>query len=97
MLESPWEWVKAHNPLRAITGLNTNRLNFITIHCGSESISRSRFLLILIDLYVLFLAILGSVLLYPAGGMHYIDALFFASGCATQSGLNTYGLRSLLD
>jgi hypothetical protein len=35
------------------------------------------------------MAIVGSILLYPAGGMDYIDALFFASGAATQSGLNT--------
>ena len=35
-------------------------------------------------------AIVGSILLYPAGGLAYIDALFFASGAATQSGLNTY-------
>ena len=35
------------------------------------------------------LAILGSILLYPAHGIPYIDALFFASGAATQSGLNT--------
>ncbi len=43
------------------------------------------------DIYLLALAILGSILLYPAGGLAYIDALFFASGSATQSGLNTSG------
>lgn len=42
------------------------------------------------DLYILSLTIIGSILLYPAGGLAYIDALFFASGVATQSGLNTY-------
>lgn len=41
------------------------------------------------DLYILALAVIGSILLYPAGGLAYIDALFFASGAATQSGLNT--------
>ena len=41
------------------------------------------------DLYIIVLSIIGSILLYPAGGLDYIDALFFASGCATQSGLNT--------
>ena len=43
----------------------------------------------LADLYILSMTILASILLYPAGGLDYIDALFFASGCATQSGLNT--------
>lgn len=42
-----------------------------------------------VDIYICSLAIIGSILLYPAGGMAYIDALFFATGCATQSGLNT--------
>ena len=42
------------------------------------------------DFYILGLTIVGSILLYPAGNMAYIDALFFASGVATQSGLNTY-------
>lgn len=42
------------------------------------------------DLYILSLAILGSIIIYPAGNLAYIDALFFASGCATQSGLNTF-------
>ena len=42
------------------------------------------------DLYILSVTIIGSILLYPAGGLNYIDALFFASGTATQSGLNTY-------
>ncbi len=42
------------------------------------------------DLYIMSAAIVGSILLYPAGGLAYIDALFFASGAATQSGLNTY-------
>jgi hypothetical protein len=36
------------------------------------------------------MALIGSVILYPAKNMDYIDALFFASGGATQSGLNTY-------
>ena len=36
------------------------------------------------------MTIIGSIVLYPAGGMAYIDALFFASGASTQSGLNTY-------
>ena len=47
----------------------------------------------ILDLYIMSTAIVGSILLYPAGGLAYIDALFFASGAATQSGLNTYICR----
>jgi hypothetical protein len=39
-------------------------------------------------IYMVVMTILGSILLYPAGGLAYIDALFFAAGSATQSGLN---------
>jgi hypothetical protein len=35
------------------------------------------------------MTLIGSILLFPAGRLHYIDALFFAAGSATQSGLNT--------
>lgn len=56
-----------------------HRLNFITIHY----------------LYILSVTIIGSILLYPAGGLAYIDALFFASGSATQSGLNTVNINDL--
>ena len=35
------------------------------------------------------LIIICSVMIYPAGGLRYIDALFFAAGTTTQSGLNT--------
>ncbi|KAF2140281.1 uncharacterized protein K452DRAFT_310039 [Aplosporella prunicola CBS 121167] len=41
------------------------------------------------------MTILGSILIYPAGGMRYIDALFFSSGSATQSGLNTIDLNKI--
>lgn len=47
------------------------------------------------DLYIMSLTIVGSILIYPAGNLDYIDALFFGSGCATQSGLNTLVARSL--
>ena len=36
------------------------------------------------------MSIIGSILLFPAGGIAYIDALFFGAGGATQSGLNPY-------
>lgn len=48
--------------------------NFITIHYC----------------YIITLTLIGSVILYGNGRVNYIDALFFASGAATQSGLNTY-------
>jgi hypothetical protein len=41
------------------------------------------------------MAIFGSICLYPNGGIRYIDALFLASGSATQSGLNTVDINRL--
>ncbi len=55
------------------------RLNFITIHY----------------LYISGMALAGSVILYAIGGMPYIDALFFGSGGATQSGLNTIDVNNI--
>ncbi|KAF2276492.1 potassium transport protein TRK1/TRK2 [Westerdykella ornata] len=54
-------------------------MNFITIHYT----------------YIIGMALLGSIIIYPAGNMAYIDALFFASGAATQSGLNTIDLNNI--
>ncbi|CAK7228105.1 low affinity potassium transporter [Sporothrix bragantina] len=55
--------------------------NFITVHY----------------FYVIGLAILGSVLIYGPGrgNLAYIDALAFASGGATQAGLNTVNVNLL--
>lgn len=44
----------------------------------------------MVDCYIIAFTLIGSVILYGNGRLDYIDALFFASGCATQSGLNTY-------
>ncbi|EWC47381.1 hypothetical protein DRE_00349 [Drechslerella stenobrocha 248] len=55
------------------------RLNFITLHY----------------LYIVGFAFVGSFMLYPAKNMSYIDALFFASGASTQSGLNTIDINLL--
>jgi potassium uptake Trk family protein len=41
------------------------------------------------------MALFGSICLYPRGGIRYIDALFLASGAATQSGLNTVDINKL--
>ncbi|KAL1870660.1 low affinity potassium transporter [Paecilomyces lecythidis] len=54
-------------------------LNFITIHY----------------VYIILWAIIGSVVVYAGGELAYIDALFFASGAATQSGLNTVDFNKL--
>ncbi len=85
------DWAKAHNP-RSI--FRKRRFNFITIHCTFQlSIAEIQAHFEAdpcTDLYILSAAIVGSILLYPAGRLAYIDALFFASGAATQSGLNTY-------
>lgn len=53
------------------------RFNFITIHY----------------FYMMGMSILISVVVYAIGGMPYIDALFFASGACTQSGLNTIDIN----
>ena len=55
------------------------RLNFITIHY----------------LYIGGMALLGSLLIFAMGGIPYIDALFFGSGAATQSGLNTIDINNI--
>ncbi|KIW68270.1 hypothetical protein PV04_04227 [Phialophora macrospora] len=55
------------------------RFNFITIHY----------------IYMMGMALLGSVIIYGIGGMPYIDALFFASGACTQSGLNTIDVNTI--
>lgn len=44
---------------------------------------------------MIFMTIIGSILLFPAGNLRYIDALFFAAGSATQSGLNTVDVNKL--
>lgn len=98
----PWvetgQWIKAWVGRTVGSPFKKHRLNFITIHCTQTCPPAVKQLLhpavihvnnYLIDIYILSLIIIGSILLYPAGGLAYIDALFFASGAATQSGLNT--------
>ncbi|PWW71838.1 hypothetical protein C7212DRAFT_231019 [Tuber magnatum] len=53
--------------------------NFITVHYS----------------YIVGMAVIGSVIIYPYKNVRYIDALFFASGGATQSGLNTIDVNLL--
>jgi hypothetical protein len=48
------------------------------------------------DFYIIGISIVTSLCLYIRGeGIHYIDALFFGSGAATQSGLNTVDVNKL--
>ncbi len=50
----------------------------------------TRAVLIDLDCYIIGWTLVGAIILYGAGGhIAFIDALFFASGSATQSGLNT--------
>ncbi|TVY13687.1 Low-affinity potassium transport protein [Lachnellula arida] len=53
--------------------------NFITVHY----------------FWIIGMVIFGSICLYPNKNIKYIDALFIASGAATQSGLNTVDISSL--
>ncbi|KAM0698924.1 hypothetical protein Q7P36_000968 [Cladosporium allicinum] len=46
-------------------------------------------------LYMIGSIIATSIMLYPGGLMTYTDALFFAAGSSTQSGLNTIDLNTL--
>ncbi|KAL6706338.1 low affinity potassium transporter [Coniothyrium glycines] len=45
--------------------------------------------------YIITWTLVGSIIMYGDGGIDYIDALFFASGSATQSGLNTIDVNLL--
>ncbi|KUL92058.1 hypothetical protein ZTR_02378 [Talaromyces verruculosus] len=55
------------------------KYNFITFHY----------------VYLISWSLIGSIVLYAGGSMPYIDALFFSSGAATQSGLNTIDVNLL--
>lgn len=47
------------------------------------------------DFWIIGMTIFGSVLVYIPGNLRYIDALFFASGGCTQSGLNPVDINLL--
>lgn len=59
--------------------IRKRRFNFISIHY----------------MYLISMAIAGSVIMFRSGGLHYIDSIFFASGAATQSGLNTVDVNKI--
>ena len=89
-----WNWLRNNgwgNPFMK------RHWNFLTIHCGlhaqashrKKEIQTDGRLILSTDCYMIGIIIISSVMIYPAGGMRYIDALFFAAGATTQSGLNT--------
>ena len=92
---APWittvAWLKERTPssLKALAP----HANFITLHCMHAKIGYTRWILVANrqpDAYIIGWTLIGSVILYGGGRIDYIDALFFASGSATQSGLNTW-------
>ncbi|KAL4782795.1 cation transport protein-domain-containing protein [Aspergillus varians] len=62
-----------------IPWLRDLHLNFILIHY----------------IYIISMVLITSLIIYPGHKLKYIDALFFAAGAATQSGLNTVDLNQL--
>ncbi|RPB00540.1 hypothetical protein L873DRAFT_1835026 [Choiromyces venosus 120613-1] len=45
--------------------------------------------------YIIFFILLGAIPIYIGGGVPFVDAIFFSSGSATQSGLNTIDLNKI--
>ena len=74
-------WDTAREPVKKLipTVIRKRRLNFISIHY----------------IYLISMAIIGSIIIFSSGGLHYIDSLFFASGSVTQSGLNTVNVNTI--
>lgn len=69
-------------PLSALTGVTNVKkphFNFITLHY----------------FLIIGMSLIGSVCIYSSKNIGYIDALFLASGSATQSGLNTIDINLL--
>ena len=74
-------WRAAIDPIKRLIPytIRKRKLNFIAIHY----------------IYLGTMTILGSVIIFGAGGISYIDSLFLSSGSATQSGLNTIDVNQL--
>ncbi|KAL2821817.1 cation transport protein-domain-containing protein [Aspergillus cavernicola] len=62
-----------------IPWLKDLHMNFILIHY----------------IYIISISMITSIIIYPGSHLDYIDALFFAVGAATQSGLNTVDFNQL--
>lgn len=92
-ISKSWEVLKSWRPS---SPFKMRYLNFLVLHCKlplyrQEALLVSRYLLtseVLIDAYIIGISILGSILIYPAGGMSYIDAVFMSASASTQCGLN---------
>ena len=88
-------WLETFAFLRGLvpSKIGHPHFNFITLHCMARTKHLSRVHVTnhfaYLDMYLISMTIVGSVILYPTKNMAYIDCLFFASGAATQSGLNT--------
>jgi hypothetical protein len=72
-----------------LSGGRRVRILSLFIVCIASSVSDAPADQVVLDAYIIFQTLLGSVIMYGGSGLPYIDALFFASGAATQSGLNT--------
>ncbi|KAJ5919595.1 hypothetical protein N7454_009430 [Penicillium verhagenii] len=70
---------RANAVKKRIPFLNQLQLNFILLHYT----------------YIISWVLIGSIIIYPAGNIAYIDALFLSAGSSTQSGLNTVNLNEL--
>jgi len=49
----------------------------------------------IVDIYIISSALIGSLLIFAGGDIAYVDALFFASGACTQAGLNVIDVNLL--
>ncbi len=90
-----WDQIKALKPsfLR-----KKPHFTFITVHCSSPdswAFMKLQLTGCSIDFWIIGLALLASCMVYAERNIPYIDALFFASGGCTQSGLNTVDLNQL--
>ncbi|KAI9726097.1 MAG: low affinity potassium transporter [Chrysothrix sp. TS-e1954] len=74
-----WIWIKGLAPHFSSFKNHRISFNFIMLHY----------------IYIISIALIGSVIIYGSKNMAYVDALFFGCGAATQSGLNTININDL--
>ncbi|TKA80593.1 hypothetical protein B0A55_02897 [Friedmanniomyces simplex] len=79
VLEAPLELVGKLVRLLNPRNWHKPHPNFITVHY----------------MFIIGCTVLGSILVYPAGGLAYIDALFFTAGASTQAGLNSVNTNDI--
>lgn len=70
-----------------------HRIRDFVAYCGEKSAPITKYLfpnfIAVHYFYIISFTFIGSILIYPANNIKYIDALFTAAGAATQGGLNT--------